>query len=74
MGQGEGSVVGGGQKKEGQKGFGCMKEPQASHLASIKSVILFLGGPQYLKQMDPNAVELFSEKQKLVNKKNHSFF
>lgn len=35
------SALGGGQKKEGQKGFGCMKEAQASHLASIKSGIFF---------------------------------
>lgn len=47
--RGEGSFVGGGQGKEGQKVLGCMKEPQASHLGSIKSVIFW---PQYIKQMD----------------------
>lgn len=35
------SFVGGGQEKEGQTDFGCMKEPQASHLAPIKSVMFF---------------------------------
>lgn len=37
--RGEESFVGAGQEKEGQTGFGCMKEPQASHLGPIKSAM-----------------------------------